>query len=437
VSVVITDGEGGIKNCNFTVVITDDQAPVAVCQNITVSLNGAGTATITAAQVNNGSSDNCTLTNLSVAPSSFTCANIGTNPVVLTVTDSAGQVASCNATVTVTDTTPPQLVAGSISPCHATALAAETAAISATVVSDNCAVTNVSASTVGTCSAIVTVTAADSSGNTASVIYNTRIDAIAPVISSLTATQGVQNVINCATNVLQGSVQITVTAADACGLAGGSPSVTLTNGVNSATLVCIGTNGATYTYQWTVTATTTNGTWAAIVTASDNCNSTTSTFSLCVNKFQITGNVALQSFVGTGTVPLHSRVVTFFASGGFTTKSWSLLVTNVSGSNFNYTLTDVPSGTTLLSAKTAWNLRKRLPAVFDLNGQSVVNFDGVNFLRGGDMNGDNLVQFVDYSVLSANWFTANPVADLNGDGFVQLLDYSLLGINWFTSGDPP
>jgi hypothetical protein len=156
-----------------------------------------------------------------------------------------------------------------------------------------------------------------------------------------------------------------------------------------------------------------------------------------VNKFQITGTVALQDFVGTGTVPLHSRVVTFFASGGITTKSWSLLLTNVSGTNFSYTLTDVPGGTTLLSAKTAWNLRKRLPAAFDVNGQSVINFTGADFLRGGDMNGDNSVQFLDYSILSANWFSVSPVADLNGDGFVQLLDYSLLSVNWFTSGDPP
>jgi hypothetical protein len=207
--------------------------------------------------------------------------------------------------------------------------------------------------------------------------------------------------------------------------------------VTSETPVCIATNGATYTYEWTVTATTVNGTWTAIVSAADTCNTTTTTFSLCVNKYQITGIVALQDFVGTGTVPLHSRVVTFFASGGMTTKSWSLLLTNVSGTNFNYTLTDVPGGTTLLSAKTDWNLRKRLPAVFDVNGQAVVNFTGANFLHGGDLNGDNSVQFLDYGVLGANWFTVNPVADLNGDGFVQILDYSLLSINWFTAGDPP
>jgi hypothetical protein len=253
----------------------------------------------------------------------------------------------------------------------------------------------------------------------------------------MTATQGIENVVACVTNVVQGTVQIYITATDDCGLVGGVPTVVLTNGVLSEPLACIATNGSTFTFEWTVTATNANGIWTAVVAASDGCNTSTSTFTVCVNNYQITGVVALEGFIGTGTSPLHSRVVTFFASGGFTTKSWSLLLTNVSGTNFSYVLTDVPGATTLLSAKTDWNLRRRLPAVLDIYGQGIVNFTGTNFLRAGDMNGDNQVQFVDYSVMSANWFTPNPVADLNGDGFVQLFDYSLLSINWFTAGDPP
>ncbi len=59
-------------------------------KDATVTLDAAGNATITAAQVYRGTAtDNCTPTanlTVSVSPSSFTCANVGANPVTLTVT---------------------------------------------------------------------------------------------------------------------------------------------------------------------------------------------------------------------------------------------------------------------------------------------------------------------------------------------------------------
>jgi len=88
--------------------ITKDAiAPTAVCQNITVNLDPSGNATITAEQVNNGSSDACGIASMSVSPSLFTCANIGANTVTLTVTDNSGNVSNCSATITVKDVTPP------------------------------------------------------------------------------------------------------------------------------------------------------------------------------------------------------------------------------------------------------------------------------------------------------------------------------------------
>src|SRR5262249_5581667 len=46
------------------------------CQNVTVQLNASGTGSITAAQVNSGSTDNCGISSLSVNPSTFTCASV-------------------------------------------------------------------------------------------------------------------------------------------------------------------------------------------------------------------------------------------------------------------------------------------------------------------------------------------------------------------------
>lgn len=82
--------------------------PVAICRNITVSLGPAGTATITGLQVDGGSYDpDGTITVRSVTPDTFSCTDLGSNSVTLTVTDNEGLTASCNATVIVADRTSP------------------------------------------------------------------------------------------------------------------------------------------------------------------------------------------------------------------------------------------------------------------------------------------------------------------------------------------
>jgi transcription elongation GreA/GreB family factor len=114
VVLTVTDVNGNSATCGATVTVHDVTAPSAVCQNINVNLDGTGHATITAAQVDNGSADACGIASESVAPSSFGCANVGANAVVLTVTDSSGNSATCGAVVTVHDVTPPSAVCQNI-----------------------------------------------------------------------------------------------------------------------------------------------------------------------------------------------------------------------------------------------------------------------------------------------------------------------------------
>jgi len=66
----------GTSICTFTITVTDTQLPNVVAQNVTVYLDNNGQASITAAQVNNGSSDNCGIATMTVSPSNFTCADI-------------------------------------------------------------------------------------------------------------------------------------------------------------------------------------------------------------------------------------------------------------------------------------------------------------------------------------------------------------------------
>ncbi len=81
----------------------DYTAPTVLCKDIQVFLDQSGKATITAADIDNGSTDASGLEKYEIDKSSFTCANVGVNTVKLTVTDKAGNSAACNATVTVED----------------------------------------------------------------------------------------------------------------------------------------------------------------------------------------------------------------------------------------------------------------------------------------------------------------------------------------------
>ncbi|WP_229791267.1 HYR domain-containing protein [Winogradskyella epiphytica] len=103
VDVIADDGNGLISTCSFNVIVQDNEAPIAVCQTFTVPLDASGNASIVASDIDGGSFDNCSTVTLNASQTTFTCANVGTNNVTLTVTDAAGNIATCNAVVTVLD----------------------------------------------------------------------------------------------------------------------------------------------------------------------------------------------------------------------------------------------------------------------------------------------------------------------------------------------
>lgn len=96
------DGES-----NTVAKIVSNTPPVAVCKNATLVLNASGQAVLSASAINNGSTAACGIASTTISKTSFNCSNAGANTVTLTITDSSGNTVSCNATVTVTDTTRP------------------------------------------------------------------------------------------------------------------------------------------------------------------------------------------------------------------------------------------------------------------------------------------------------------------------------------------
>ena len=108
--------------------------------------------------------------------------------------------------------------------------------------------------------------------------------------------------------------------------------------------------------------------------------------------------------------------------------------------------------TTLVSAKTQWSLSATIGVGFSsLSG--VANFvnnglpawQGTSsgypwldyYLRGGDINNDNVINLIDYNILRAHYapLPYDPVADVNGDGQDSRPDYNLMQGNWGQTGN--
>lgn len=107
VSFSAMDDQGNTSNCSSTVTVVDLLPPIAICQDITVNLDANGSAQITPPEIDDGSSDNCATVSLSLDNSTFTCANVGDQTVVLMVDASDNTSATCSATVSVMDNIPP------------------------------------------------------------------------------------------------------------------------------------------------------------------------------------------------------------------------------------------------------------------------------------------------------------------------------------------
>ncbi|MBX2827800.1 MAG: T9SS type A sorting domain-containing protein [Flavobacteriaceae bacterium] len=110
VTLTVTDPSGNTSTCVASVTVEDPIAPNIICQDITVQLDATGIATITAGDIDGGSTDACGIVSTSIDITEFDCNDIGTNPVTLTVVDTNGNISNCVALVTVEDTIAPSTI---------------------------------------------------------------------------------------------------------------------------------------------------------------------------------------------------------------------------------------------------------------------------------------------------------------------------------------
>ena len=107
---IVTDVNGNVDSASAVITVQDVIKPTVVTQNLTVSLDASGSGSVTATQVDNGSSDNCTIATRTLSQSSFDCSEVGSNTIYLIVTDVNGNVDSASAVITVQDVIKPTVV---------------------------------------------------------------------------------------------------------------------------------------------------------------------------------------------------------------------------------------------------------------------------------------------------------------------------------------
>jgi len=190
-SLTITDILG-CQNDNLFILSALDTIPPSIStQNISVYLDANGEASITASQINNGSTDNCGIDSFAINFSAFDCDDAGVNVVTLTAWDTTGNSSSAASNVTVLDTIHPSVSTQNINVyLDANGEANITASQINNGSADNCGIDSFAiSSNAFSCDDagvnVLTLTAWDLSGNSSSATASvTVLDTIPPSIST-------------------------------------------------------------------------------------------------------------------------------------------------------------------------------------------------------------------------------------------------------------
>ncbi|MEL6863483.1 MAG: T9SS type A sorting domain-containing protein [Bacteroidota bacterium] len=107
IELIATDNWGNIGTAAANITVFDDIPPQVVTKNIEVAIDENGNALFNAPDFDNGTTDNCSISQFMLDMNSFTCEELGDNVVTLTVTDGNGNSSSGTGIVTIVDNSPP------------------------------------------------------------------------------------------------------------------------------------------------------------------------------------------------------------------------------------------------------------------------------------------------------------------------------------------
>ncbi|CAM4265398.1 LamG-like jellyroll fold domain-containing protein [Gillisia hiemivivida] len=203
-----------------TLSFTDSQNPTVLTKDITIQLGASGNVSIAEDAVNNGSTDTCGGLTYATNITAFDCTDVGVNTVILTVTDANNQSATGNATVTVQDVNPPNVITKNITiqlDASGNATIAEDTVNSGS--SDACAgltydtnITSFDCTDVGANTVELTVTDANGNSSSANAVVTVE-DKIAPNV----ITKDITVQLDASGNATIAEVAVNNSSVDACG----------------------------------------------------------------------------------------------------------------------------------------------------------------------------------------------------------------------------
>ncbi len=183
--VTLTIDDGNLSDsCSATVTVVDNEMPSIICPDSqSVECTGPGGAT---ASFSPTATDNCSVAGTTCSPTSGSTLSIGITGVSCSATDGLGNTNSCSSSVTVVDTTPPDITCPAPITAECTGPSGASVSFSATA-SDRCGPSSTicptSGSTFSTGSTNVSCSATDDYRNSSSCGFTvTVIDTTAPTV---------------------------------------------------------------------------------------------------------------------------------------------------------------------------------------------------------------------------------------------------------------
>ncbi|MEJ7610664.1 MAG: HYR domain-containing protein, partial [Ferruginibacter sp.] len=184
VTYTLTDGNGNVATCSFTVTVVDDVDPVISCPAPITTNNDAGACGAVVTYATPVGTDNCPgqTTTQTAGLASGALFPVGTTTNTFEVMDAVGNIATCSFTVTVNDVENPVITCPTPAASYNTDAGVCTSSQSFTATAtDNCPGTTIAYTVDGSPitfpyafpkgSTVVTATATDASNNTASCTF--------------------------------------------------------------------------------------------------------------------------------------------------------------------------------------------------------------------------------------------------------------------------
>jgi chitodextrinase len=187
------------------------------------------------------------------------------------------------------------------------------------------------------------------------------------------------------------------------------------------------------------TATLTNTSHNLTATARDNAGNSANSSAVAITVFNLSNatryprKLSLSGLEGLASVanntPVTASVVAPATGAVLATASLTADASGVYTVNFQNTFPQIVS----IRVAVSGHLTRLLTNIdTTVNSASVLS---VPQLLAGDLNTDNTVNTLDYSLLNSHWNQNYPAADINQDGLVNSLDFAVLKNNWGKNGE--